>query len=321
MKNVPASHLRRAGLLLLAATAALLAGCSRDSQGAESPAPHHVRVVTTATMVTDLVEAVGGERVAVDGLMGPGVDPHLYRPSVMDIRRVSRAQGVFYIGLHFEELLQEVLEQRARGGQKIFALSDAIPRGELLAADQAAGLYDPHIWFDVELWARCVDAVVDGLVELDPDGREYYEERAEAKREQLRELHEWAKEKAAELPDEQRVLITSHDAYSYFGRAYGFEVVGLMGISTASEAGLADITRLSDFIRERGVRAIFVESSVSPRAIERVSHDSGALIGGELFSDALGPKGDERLGFDVGTYDGTVRYNLTTIVDALRERP
>lgn len=311
---------RRPALAALTSVALWLAACSPPSAGTAGAAGSEgvaLRVLTTATMVGDMVEAIGGERVAVDNLMGPGVDPHLYRPSVMDLRRVDRADGIFYIGLHFEELMQGVLEQRKKAGHKVFALSDAIPREDLLDAEGIEDMFDPHIWFDVELWAQCVDAVLEGLIELDPEGRAYYEERAEAHRQELAELHQWALRKVAELPEEKRILVTSHDAYSYFGRAYGFQVVGLIGVSTSSEAGLADITRLIDFIRRNQIAAIFVESSVSPRALQRVSRDSGAKIGGELFSDALGARGEERLGFDVGTYPGTVRYNLTTIVEGL----
>lgn len=302
---------------LLAAAVVLGLPACRDAESAASEGGR-LRVLASATMVSDMVEAIGGERVDVDRLMGPGIDPHLYRPSVMDIRRLSRAQGVFYVGLHFEELLQQVLLQRGAAGQKVYALGEAIPEEKLLRADEAAGIYDPHVWFDVALWAHCIEVVEIGLTELDPEGRDYFAERAAAYRQRLEELHDWAVAKAAELPEEKRVLVTSHDAYNYFGRAYGFEVVGLMGISTASEAGLADLTRLVDLIRERQIQAIFVESSVSPRAIQRVSRDSGASVGGELFSDALGAEGEERLGFDVGAYDGMIRYNLTTIVEALR---
>lgn len=296
----------------------VLTSCSRPVAESTAIEGRQIRVVTTTTMVKDMVKAIGGERVAVDNLMGPGVDPHLYRPSVIDISRVNRTEGVFYVGLFFEELMQGVLEQRKKAGHKIFALSDAIPRERLLEAQDGVGIIDPHVWFDVELWAHCVDVVLEGLIELDPEARDYYEERAEIHRAELAELHSWALEKAAELPEEKRILVTSHDAYNYFGEAYGFQVVGLMGISTASEAGLADMTRLVDFITQKEIKAIFVESSVSPRAIERVSRDSGARIGGELFSDALGAEGHERLGYDVGTYDGMIRYNLTTIVEALK---
>jgi manganese/zinc/iron transport system substrate-binding protein len=296
-----------------------LVSCTAPAESDGELGDRPIRVVTTTTMVRDMVEAIGGERIEVDNLMGPGVDPHLYRSTVMDLRRLDRADGVFYVGLRFEELMEDVLERQKQSGRKVFALTETLPPDRLLEADEGAGIVDPHVWFDVYLWSYSVDAVLAGLIELDPDHRAYFEERADAHRASLISLHQWALEVAEELAPAKRVLVTSHDAYSYFGRAYGFQVVGLMGISTASEAGLADITRLIDFIRERNLLAIFVESSVSPRAIERVSRDSGARIGGELFSDALGPPGDERLGFDVGTYDGMIRYNMTTIVEALRE--
>lgn len=315
--NIRAKIVRRAfaipALLLLALT-----GCSRQAPETASPDDGKLHLLATATMVADMVKAVGGERVVVDNLMGPGVDPHLFRPSILDIRRVRQSDGIFYVGLRFEELMGTVLAESRKAGQPVYALSDSIPAEKRIAATTGVGIYDPHVWFDVETWAACVDTVLQGLLELDPEGKIEYEKRAAAHRTELLELHEWALEKAAELPPEKRILVTSHDAYNYFGRAYGFQVVGLMGISTASEAGLADITRLVDLIKEKEIRAIFVESSVSHRAIERVSHDSGASIGGELYSDALGPPGETKLGFDVGTYPGMIRYNLTTIVNALR---
>lgn len=304
--------------MFLLSCSVFFASCTRSAESDEDIGDRAVRVVTTATMVRDMVEAIGGDRVVIDNLMGPGVDPHLYRSPIMDLRRLDRADGVFHLGLRFEELMEDVLEQRKRSGKQVFALTAALPRDRLLEADEEAGIIDPHVWFDAYLWSYCVDAVLAGLTEIDPGGRPYFEERAEAYREELLSLHRWVLTLVEELPPERRVLVTSHDAYGYFGRAYGFQVVGLMGISTASEAGLADITRLIDFIRERNLPSIFVESSVSPRAIERVSRDSGARIGGELFSDALGAPGDIRLGFDVGTYDGMIRYNVTTIVEALR---
>ncbi len=296
------------------AGAAVLWAVPSALEGAEQ----RLRVVSTATTITDMVAAVGGDRIELEGLMGPGVDPHLYRPSVSDLRKLHRADVVFYMGLFFEEQMDGMLKRRTRGGRTAIAVTDGIPREKLLPADDAPDLYDPHVWFDVSLWALCVPTVVEGLSAADPGGRGYYEERGRAFQRKLADLHEWAKEKTAELPEERRILVTSHDAYGYFGRAYGFQVVGLMGLSTSGEAGLADISRLVDFIREKQLPAIFVESTVSPRAIQRVSADSGAAIGGELFSDALGAKGEMRGGVDVGTYEGMIRYNLTTMVEALR---
>jgi manganese/zinc/iron transport system substrate-binding protein len=165
-----------------------------------------------------------------------------------------------------------------------------------------------------------VDTVEEGLTTKDPAGAAYYADRAAAVRTSLAELHAWALAKAAELPREKRILITSHDAFNYFGRAYGFEVVGLQGISTVTEAGLADMARMVDLIRARAARAIFVESSVPPQAIQRIAADAGVRVGGELFSDAMGTPGEIEHGYDLGTYNGMIRHNLNTIVEALRDR-
>jgi manganese/zinc/iron transport system substrate-binding protein len=174
------------------------------------------------------------------------------------------------------------------------------------------------VWFDVTLWAQCVQSVVKGLSDYDPKSKDYFAKRGQEARTKMRELHEWALKKAAELPQEKRVLITSHDAFNYFGRAYGFKVVGLQGISTVEEASLAAMTKLVDFVKQQKVKAVFIESSVPPNAIKRISEDAGVKIGGELFSDAMGTPGQMEHGYDLGTYEGMIKHNLTTIVNALK---
>jgi manganese/zinc/iron transport system substrate-binding protein len=193
-----------------------------------------------------------------------------------------------------------------------------VPEDQLLEPPEFEGHYDPHIWLDVDLWAKTIPTVVRGLSEADPDGAEEYKKRGEAVQVELNELAAWSREMAASIPESSRILVTSHDAYNYFGRAYGFKVVGLQGVSTVSEAALADMASLTDFIQKTGVKAIFVESSVNPTAINRVSADAGVKIGGELFSDAMGQPGEMKDGFDTGTYEGMIRYNMKTIVDALK---
>jgi manganese/zinc/iron transport system substrate-binding protein len=200
----------------------------------------------------------------------------------------------------------------------VVAVTEAIPEDRLLAPPEFAGHHDPHVWFDVTLWKLCLDPVVQALSEIDPAGKELYERRAQEVRQRMDELHAWALAKAAELPPERRFLVTSHDAYNYFGRAYGFQVIGLQGISTVSEAGLADVAKLTDFIRSKGIKAVFVESSVPHNTIERISKDTGVNIGGELFSDAMGTAGQIENGYDLGTYEGMVKHNLTTIVEGLK---
>jgi manganese/zinc/iron transport system substrate-binding protein len=279
-------------------------------------------VVTTTTMVTDLVRRVGGERTEVVGLMGPGVDPHLYKPSANDVTRVGRAQVIFYSGLMLEGRMGDLFAKMARRGKKVYAVTESVPEDQLLEPAAFEGHWDPHVWGDPVLWAACVDTVVGALIENDPAGRAGYEQRGAVLKQEYAALAAWAKARAKELPADRRVLITSHDAFNYFGRAFGLEVVGVQGISTVTEAGLADITRIVDFIKERQVKAVFIESSVSPATIERISRDSGARIGGELFSDALGEPGKmETAGghtYDLGTYEGWVRHNINTVVDALK---
>jgi manganese/zinc/iron transport system substrate-binding protein len=193
-----------------------------------------------------------------------------------------------------------------------------VPEDRLLEPPEFEGHYDPHLWLDVELWSKTVPSIVQGLSEVDPAGAETYKKNGEALQGRLVALHGWAKDLAATLPESSRILVTSHDAYNYFGRSYGFKVVGLQGVSTVSEAALADMASLTDFIKTTGVKAIFVESSVNPAAMNRVSKDAGVKIGGELFSDAMGAPGEMKDGFDTGTYEGMIRYNMKTIVDALK---
>ena len=277
-----------------------------------------IRITATTTMVADLVKQVGGDRVQVAGLMGPGVDPHLYKAAASDITKLQKAEVIFYNGLLLEGKLQDVLARLARSKKFVYPVTEAIPEKELLEPESFGGHYDPHVWFDPTLWSKCVDTVVKGLSEFQPAGKADFEKRGKEARERMRALHDWALKKVAELPQEKRVLITSHDAFNYFGRAYKFQVVGLQGISTVEEASLASMTKLVDFVKQHRVKAIFVESSVSPAAIKRISQDAGAKIGGELFSDAMGTPGQIEHGYDLGTYEGMIKHNVHTVVEALK---
>jgi manganese/zinc/iron transport system substrate-binding protein len=277
-----------------------------------------LRVAATVTMVADLARQVGGERVEVDALMGPGVDPHLYKAAASDITKLQQADVIFYAGLLLEGKMQDIFAKLARSKRFVYPVTEAIPIEKLLEPPEFAGHYDPHVWFEVPLWKLCVDVVAKGLGEADPAGRDFYEKRAAETRARMDELHAWALKKSAELPAERRILVTSHDAYNYFGRAYGFQVVGLQGISTVTEAGLADMAKLTDFIKQKRVKAVFVETSVPHHTIERISKDTGVKIGGELFSDAMGTPGQMENGYDLGTYEGMIKHNMTTIVEALK---
>ncbi|HET9524479.1 MAG TPA: zinc ABC transporter substrate-binding protein [Terrimicrobiaceae bacterium] len=281
-------------------------------------AQEKVKAAVTIGMAADLVRQVGGDRVQVDQLMGPGVDPHLYKPTATDAGRLSKADVIFYSGLMLEGRMGDLFAKLARAGKKVYPITESVPEELLTEPKEFQGHYDPHIWFDVSMWAQTVPTIVRGLSEVDPGSAELYEKNGNALVARLGELHQWCKDTAAELPENQRILVTSHDAYNYFGRAYGFKVIGLQGVSTVSEAALADMASLVDFIKKQKVKAIFVETSVNPAAIRRVAEDAGAKVGGELYSDAMGNPGEMRGGFDTGTYDGMVRYNLKTIVGALK---
>jgi manganese/zinc/iron transport system substrate-binding protein len=281
-----------------------------------------LRVTATTTMAADLVRSIGGEDVVLTGLMNPGVDPHLYKPTRRDILSLERAQVIIYNGLHLEGRMTDVLEKMGRRGRIVIALGSAIGSEHLLAHPDYEGAYDPHIWFDPSLWRECVPLVVEALSKAAPEKRTAFSRRGEAVTQELAALAAWGRERIERLDPQHRVLITSHDAYNYFGRAFGFQVIGVQGISTVTEAGLADITQVIDFIKARKIKAVFVESSVSPRTIQRISQDSGAVVGGELFSDAMGEPGDRLTvageTYDVGTFAGMFKHNVNTIVEALR---
>ncbi len=287
--------------------------------GAHAPTgANGLQVVATTTIVGDLVRTIGGDDVQVDVLMGPGVDPHLYKASAGDVRRMSSAEAVFYSGLHLEGKMTDVLEGMNQRGVRTVAVAECIPEDRLITLQNFNGLHDPHVWFDVELWAATVDCVTRALTELDPAGATGYTSRAKAYRDELAALDQWVLQRASELEPERRVLVTAHDAFAYFGRAYGFEVRGLLGVSTASETGTADVQELAEFIDRRRIPAVFVETSVPPRFVEALREAVAARgfaveIGGSLYSDSLGNPGTP-----AGSYAGTVRANVETIVSALQ---
>lgn len=300
--------------LLLISTAvgwSFLSGCGDKPDAQGPPDDGRLRIVATTGMVGDLVQNIGGSRVQITTLMGPGVDPHLYKATPSDAAALRGADMIFYNGLFLEGKMSELFEEIEKRGGVVIAVAEAVDHGRLIELPQLEH-YDPHIWFDVSLWAECVPVVQEALTKKDPDGADQYRKNAEAYAKELEALREWCAEQARLIPEDRRILITSHDAFGYFGRAYGFQVVGLQGISTALEPGQADIVNLVDFIRQHKAPAIFVESSVPRAAIERVAEDAGVQIGGELFSDAMGADGTPE-----GTYIGMARHNMRTIVEAL----
>lgn len=277
-----------------------------------------IRVTTTIAQLADAVGNIGGDRVDVTALMGPGVDPHLYSPSSSDIGLLGEADMVAYVGINLEGRMIDVLEQLPQLDVPAVAVGEAVPEDTLLFPDPDDDNPDPHIWFSVPRWSIAVEALRDAMIEQFPDDIEIFETNAAAYLEELETLDAYIREQTGTVPEEQRVLITAHDAFGYFGVEYGYEVFGIQGLSTASEAGAGDIQDLADMIAERQIPAIFVESSVSPSTIEALreavlSRDWEVVIGGSLYSDAMGDEGTPE-----GTYIGMVTHNIDTITAALR---
>ncbi|MBI4716212.1 MAG: zinc ABC transporter substrate-binding protein [Planctomycetes bacterium] len=277
--------------------------------------PH--RVTTTVGMVTDIVRQVAGQRAEVSGIIGEGVDPHLYKPTRNDVAALMSADVVFYSGLVLEGKMADTLVKVAASGRRVFAVTELLDEKYLLEPPSMAGHYDPHVWMDVQAWRRAVDAVAAALAVFDPPHAEEYRSRAARYGEELDRLDAYVRQVIGSIPEPQRVLITAHDAFNYFGRAYGITVKGIQGISTESEAGLQDINRLVDFIVERQVRAIFVETSVADKNVRALSEGARSrghevTIGGTLFSDAMGKPGTYE-----GTYVGMIDHNATVIARAL----
>lgn len=276
-----------------------------------------MRIVATTSIIADAARRIAGEHAQVEALMGPGVDPHLYKASESDVRRLGGADLILYNGLHLEGKMGDILTKMARS-RPVVAVSEDIPQAQLREPPEFAGQYDPHVWFDVSLWATTLQPIVRELSTLAPENAETFQANAATLEKELTELDAWVKQRIATIPPSQRVLVTAHDAFGYFGRRYGMEVMGLQGISTLSEAGLKDVDRVVNAVVERGVKAVFVESSVPRRSIEAVqaavrSQGKEVAIGGQLYSDSLGAAGSP-----AGTYAGMVRANVDTIVNALQ---
>ena len=277
-----------------------------------------IRIVTTIGMIADLAKNIGGEMVEVTSLMGTGVDPHLYKASAGDVTLISEADLILYNGLHLEAGMSGVLERLSdQKPNQVLAVTKNIDRSKLTAPPEFAGAYDPHVWFDVTLWKDVAETIHNALVLLMPSAEAHFQSLAKKYILQLEALHIYVQEKATQIEPSKRVLVTAHDAFGYFGQAYEFEVRGLQGISTATEAGTADVRILAQFIADRKIPTIFVESSVPRQSIEAVQAAVRARgfevqIGGELFSDAMGNPNTKE-----GTYIGMVQHNIDTISDGL----
>lgn len=294
----------------------LLAACSGEEKSAndsEASSDEKIQVLTTIAQIGEPLSAIGGDRVDVESLMGPSVDPHLYNPTQSDMTKVDEAEVIFYNGLNLEANMVDMF-QSIRDSKPALAIGETLPEESLL--DDEDGARDPHIWFDIDLWEAALDAAVEELKAYSPDDADYFEENKQNYFAELDELREEAK-KLAEIPEENRVLVTAHDAFGYFGNMHDIEVVGLQGLSTEDEIGISDIDETIGIIKERTVPAIFVESSINSNTIEAVlegaqSEGVPVELGGELFSDAMGAPDSEE-----GTYIGMYRYNVNTIYEAL----
>ena len=298
---------------MVALAVVVYGGCAGRESGV---ADDRLKVVATIGMISDVAAQIGGERVVVQGLMGPGVDPHLYKARAGDVRRLDGAELILYNGLHLEAAMGEVLEEMGRRKRTV-AVTDWIPRESLSAPPEFKGNYDPHVWFDVRLWISASRRIAAALAEADTAHAAEYAARAREFIGELESLDVWVRQRVATIPRERRMLITAHDAFNYFGRAYDIEVMGLQGISTAAEAGTGDVQRLVEVIVRRRIPAVFVESSIPQRTIEAVraavrARGFEVVIGGSLYSDALGSTGTP-----AASYIGMVRSNVETIVRAL----
>ena len=275
-----------------------------------------LNIVTTTSMITDLVKNIGGDHINIEGLMGSGVDPHLYKASEGDVNKLLNADVIFYNGLHLEGKLVDVFEKMKN--KTPIALGEELDKNTLIGSGYFASNYDPHVWFNIDYFMQFTNQVAQVLSEKDPENAEHYQKNKTVYLNKLFELQTKIKNVIETLPKDKRILVTAHDAFNYFGNAYGFEVIGLQGLSTATEAGVKDVQQLSAFIIRHNIKAIFVESSVPKRTIEALqaavnSKGHEVAIGGTLYSDALGNAGTVE-----GTYIGMFEYNVNTIVNALK---
>ena len=299
--------------------ALFVAACSREgADPASRPYPYHV--AATVGMIADVARAVAGEHAEVVGIIGSGVDPHLYRPTRDDVAHLLRANVLFYNGLKLEGRMSDVLARVAASGKPVIAVAERVEEDYLLAQPESKGQADPHVWMDVRGWMRVVRVIAEALADFDPERAEDYRHRSAQYLAELEKLDAYVGQVIGSIPEDQRVLVTAHDAFGYFGRAYGLEVRGIQGISTESEAGLRQINELVDLIVARKVRAVFVETSVAEKSVRAIieaarSRGQAVVVGGTLFSDAMGPPGTYE-----GTYIGMIDHNATVIARALGGR-
>lgn len=294
----------------------LLAACGPPAPPSEDH--RTIKVTTTIGMIADAARNIGGPTFEVVELMGPGIDPHLYRPTAGDLARIEGADVVLHLGLELEGRMGQVFESLKGSRKTVRAVGESIPKEKLLEVQGVPGKHDPHVWFDPQLWSIVVADIARALADRAPEQKSEIERRLADYQADLAALDGEVRRTVAQLHLEARVLVTAHDAFHYFGKAYGFEVLGIQGVSTAAEASPSDIRRLARFLADRKVKAVFVETSLSPGTVKALQESASSLgwkvvIGGSLFSDAMGDKGTPE-----GTYVGMVRHNVNTIVGALQ---
>ncbi len=306
----------RKGQILLVAVGLIFWSCSGKKEDGSSVNQKPI-ILTTTGMIADAVKNIAKDSVNVVSLMGPGVDPHLYKATQGDLKKLREAEVIFYNGLHLEGKMSEIFSKLEKQ-KEVFPVANGVAKEKLHLLDKEAHIYDPHIWFDVSIWKDAILYVNTTLSDIYPKNKDYFNRNTGEYIRKIDSLHLAVKNSIAEIPKEQRVLITAHDAFGYFGTAYQIEVKGLQGISTMSDYGLKDISDLVEFIINRNIKAIFVETSVSERSINAViegcnERGKEVVIGGSLYSDAMGPDGT----FE-GTYIGMVSSNVNKIVNALK---
>lgn len=289
------------------ALAVFVASCGNNEE--KKGTDGKLRAVSTITIINDIVKNIGGDKVDAVSICGVGVDPHTYHPKPSDPRLVSECDIVFINGLGLEHWMEEMI-RNAGGKQKVVTTTTGITP---MTDEKGFGDPDPHAWFNVEYVKTYARNIADGLISIDPENRNYYEQNLRDYGIRLDSLNEFARTEIVKIPENQRVLITSHDAFRYFGKAYGLEVKGLQGISTEAKVRTEDFKSLIDLIKERQLKAVFVETSVNPKLLEQISSETGARVGGSLYSDSIGNEGTEE-----GTYIGAVKHNVNTIVNALK---
>jgi manganese/zinc/iron transport system substrate-binding protein len=272
-------------------------------------------VLVTTNIIADATRLIAGDQLRVEALMGAGTDPHLYKARFSDIRRLEEADLILYNGLYLEGKLADIL---ALMPERAVAVTQVVPDERILRLDEQGKAIDPHVWFDASLWAMVVRGIGEELAALDPKQATLYRQRATAHAAALDSLHEAIRLQLATLPKDRRIMITAHDAFNYFGRAYGLQVRGLQGLSTVSEYGVKDVSNLVQFVRKHRIPAVFIESGISPRAMESVIAGCAQLghtvrSGGQLYSDSLGPRDEP-----TGTYLGMMQHNVTTLLNALK---